>query len=119
MYKRQKYDEVQSEIELICKDINAAQEDRVEIEEMLYSTEANILQLIDTFNAVSYTHLDVYKRQVQRSRGLSSFGIAASNISCVRPETELRLEHMKVSFTIWEENSIPTETKIPDIPTGV
>ena len=45
-----KYDEVQSEIELICKDINAAQEDRVEVEEMLYSTQANILQLIDTFN---------------------------------------------------------------------
>ena len=39
-----------SEIELICKDINAAQKDRVEVEEMLYSTEANILQLIDTFN---------------------------------------------------------------------
>ena len=45
-----KYDEVQSEIELICKDISAAQEDRVDVEEMLYSTEANILQLIDTFN---------------------------------------------------------------------
>ena len=45
-----KYDEVQSEIELICKDINAAEEDRVEVEEMLYLTEANILQLIDTFN---------------------------------------------------------------------
>ena len=45
-----KYDEVQSEIELISKDINAAQEDRVEVEELLYSTEANILQLIETFN---------------------------------------------------------------------
>ena len=45
-----KYDEVQSEIELISKDINAAQEDRVEVEELLYSTEAKILQLIDTFN---------------------------------------------------------------------
>ena len=45
-----KYDEVQSEIELISKDINAAQEDRIEVEELLYSTEANILQLIETFN---------------------------------------------------------------------
>ena len=45
-----KYDEVQSEIELISKDASAAQADRVEVEEMIYSTEANILQLLDTFN---------------------------------------------------------------------
>ena len=32
-----KYDEVQSKIELISKDINAAQEDRVEVEELLLS----------------------------------------------------------------------------------
>ena len=46
-----KYDEVQSEIELISKDTSVAQADRDEVEEMLYSTEANILQLLDTFNA--------------------------------------------------------------------
>ena len=40
-----KYDEVQSEIELIAKDINAAQEDRIEVEELLYSKEANICLL--------------------------------------------------------------------------
>ena len=45
-----KYDEVQSEIELISKDTSVAQADRVEVEEMIYSTEANILQLLDTFN---------------------------------------------------------------------
>ena len=43
-----KYDEVQSEIELIYRDIDTAQEDRVE--------------------AVSYTHLDVYKRQAGYGR---------------------------------------------------
>ena len=60
-----KYDEVQSEIELISKDVSTAQADRVEVEEMIYSTEANILQLLDTVNTpVSYTHLDVYKRQL-------------------------------------------------------
>ena len=42
MYKRQ--------IELISKDTSVAQADRVEVEEMIYSTEANILQLLDTFN---------------------------------------------------------------------
>ena len=30
--------------------INTAQEDRIEVEELLYSPEANILQLIETFN---------------------------------------------------------------------
>ena len=30
--------------------IDTAQEDRVEVEELLYSTEAKILQLLDTFN---------------------------------------------------------------------
>ena len=38
-----KYDEVQSEIELINKDTSVAQADRVEVEEMIYSTEANTL----------------------------------------------------------------------------